>query len=40
MSFFSPNDPERQANIAFALVFLAIVAVGGLVTWLFYAAQP
>ncbi|MGH2499560.1 MAG: hypothetical protein ACRDF0_05655 [Candidatus Limnocylindria bacterium] len=33
---FSSNDPERQANIAFALIFLGIVAVGGLTIWLFY----
>ncbi len=39
MSFFSPDDPERQANIAFALVVLGIVAVGALTIWLFYGAQ-
>ncbi|HET8569595.1 MAG TPA: hypothetical protein VFM93_11495 [Candidatus Limnocylindria bacterium] len=36
MSMFSPNNPDRQANIAFALIFLGIVAVGGLTIWLFY----
>ncbi len=39
MSYFSPDDPERQANIAFALVILGIVAVGALTIWLFYGAQ-
>ena len=39
MSFFSPDDPERQANIAFALIVLGIIAVGGLTIWLFYAAK-
>jgi len=39
MSYFSSDDPERQANIAFALVVLGIVAVGALTIWLFYGAQ-
>ncbi len=39
VSYFSPDDPERQANIAFALVILGIVAVGALTIWLFYGAQ-
>lgn len=39
MSFFSQDDPERQANIAFALVIIGIVAVGALTIWLFYGAQ-
>jgi len=33
---FSQNDPERAANIAFALIFLGIIAVGALTIWLFY----
>ena len=28
MDRFTQNDPERQANIAFALIFLGIIAVG------------
>jgi len=32
-------DPERQANIAFLLIFLGIIAVGGLTIWLFYGAS-
>jgi hypothetical protein len=36
---FSQNDPERSANIAFALIFLGIVAVGALTIWLFYGAS-
>ena len=36
VSFFDPSDPDRQANIAFILIFLGIVAVGGLTIWLFY----
>jgi len=39
MSLFSGNDPERQANIAFALIFLGIIFVGGLTIWLFYGAS-
>ncbi len=39
MSFFSSDDPDRQANIAFALVVLGIIAVGALTIWLFYGAQ-
>lgn len=39
VGFFSSDDPERQANIAFALVILGIVAVGALTIWLFYGAQ-
>jgi hypothetical protein len=39
VSYFSPEDPERQANIAFALVILGIVAVGALTIWLFYGAR-
>ena len=33
------SDPERQANIAFALIVLGIIFVGGLTIWLFYGAQ-
>ena len=36
---FTQNDPERQANIAFILIFLGIVAVGALTIWLFYGAS-
>lgn len=36
MSGFGGGDPERQANIAFALVVLAIVFVGGITLWFFY----
>jgi hypothetical protein len=36
---FTQNDPERQANIAFVLIFLGIVAVGALTIWLFYGAS-
>ena len=39
MSFFSGDDPERQANLAFALIILGILAVGALTIWLFYGAQ-
>ncbi len=39
MDRFSQGDPERAANIAFALIFLGIVAVGGLTIWLFYGAR-
>ncbi len=40
MDFFSGGgDPERQANIAFALIFLGIIFVGGLTIWLFYGAS-
>ena len=35
MDRFTQNDPERQANIAFALIFLGIIAVGALTIWLF-----
>ena len=38
MSDFS-SDPDRQANIAFALIVLGIIFVGGLTIWLFYGAQ-
>jgi hypothetical protein len=38
MSYFS-SDPDRQANIAFALIVLGIIFVGGLTIWLFYGAQ-
>ena len=38
MSGFS-SDPDRQANIAFALIVLGIIFVGGLTIWLFYGAQ-
>ncbi|MGH2451710.1 MAG: hypothetical protein ACRDGE_10670 [Candidatus Limnocylindria bacterium] len=38
MGLFSSDDPEHRANIAFALIVLAIVAVGGLTIWLFYIA--
>ena len=37
--FSAGGDPERQANIAFLLVFLGIVFVGGLTIWLFYGAS-
>jgi len=30
------DDPEQRANIAFALIFLGILFVGGLTIWLFY----
>ena len=33
------SDPDRQANIAFALIVLVIIFVGGLTIWLFYGAQ-
>jgi len=33
------SDPDRQANIAFALIVLGIIFVGGLTIWLFYGAQ-
>ncbi len=36
MSFFDSSDPDRQANIAFFLIFVGIAAVGGLTIWLFY----
>jgi hypothetical protein len=36
MDRFTQNDPERQANIAFILIFLGIIAVGALTIWLFY----
>ena len=36
--FSGGGDPERQANIAFLLIFLGIVFVGGLTIWLFYGA--
>ena len=39
MDRFTQNDPERQANIAFILIFLGIVAVGALTIWLFYGAS-
>jgi len=39
VSFFSSDDPERQANIAFILIFLGIIFVGGLTIWLFYGAS-
>jgi len=39
MDRFSHNDPERAANIAFALIFLGIIAVGALTIWLFYGAS-
>jgi len=37
--FFSSDDPERQANIAFILIFLGILFVGALTIWLFYGAS-
>ena len=40
MDRFTQNDPERAANIAFILIFLGIVAVGGLTIWLFYGTTP
>ena len=39
MKRFSSDDPERQATIAFALIFLGIAAVGGITLWLFYVAS-
>lgn len=39
MGLFSSDDPERQANIAFILIFLGIIFVGGLTIWLFYGAS-
>jgi hypothetical protein len=40
VSRFSPNvDPERQADIAFALIVLAILGIGGLTFWFFYGAR-
>ena len=39
MDRFSQNDPERAANIAFAPIFLGIVAIGALTIWLFYGAS-
>jgi hypothetical protein len=39
MSGFAGGDPERQANIAFALIFVGIIAVGALTIWLFYGAK-
>src|SRR5258708_7612920 len=33
------SDPDRQANIAFALIVLGIVFVRALTIWLFYGAQ-
>ena len=33
------SDPDRQANIAFALIVLGIIFVGGITIWLFYGAQ-
>ena len=39
MDRFTQNDPERQANIAFALIFLGIIAVGALTIWLCYGAS-
>jgi hypothetical protein len=39
MGPFSSDNPERAANIAFALIVLGILAVGGLTIWLFYIAS-
>ena len=36
MNRFSSGDPEQQANIAFALIFLGILAVGAITIWFFY----
>ncbi len=36
MGRFTPDDPESQANLAFMLILLGIVAVGGVTIWLFY----
>jgi hypothetical protein len=33
------SDPERQANLAFGLIVLGIIFVGGLTIWLFYGNQ-
>ncbi len=30
------DDPDRQAQLAFALIFLGIAAFGALVLWLLY----
>ena len=38
MNRFS-DDPDRQANIAFALIVLGIIFVGGVTIWLFYGAK-
>ena len=32
------EDPERQANLAFILILVGIVFVGGVTIWLFYGA--
>jgi hypothetical protein len=39
MSRFSNVDPERQADIAFALIVLAILGIGGLTFWFFYGVR-
>ena len=39
MDRFSSDDPERQATIAFILIFIGILFVGGVTIWLFYAAS-
>lgn len=39
MGPFGTGDPERQANLAFILIFVGIVFVGALTIWLFYGAQ-
>ena len=33
------DDPDRQANVAFALIVLGIVFVGGITIWFFSGAQ-
>lgn len=39
MSRFSGVDPERQANLAFALIVLGILGVGALTLWFFYGSR-
>lgn len=33
------GDPEQQANLAFALIVVGILAVGGLTLWFFYGTR-
>ncbi len=39
MNPFTSDDPERQANVAFMLIVLGILAVGALTIWVFYVAS-
>jgi hypothetical protein len=39
MSRFTSDDPERSANIAFAVIVVGIIAVGALTIWFFYGAR-